>query len=47
MGVKSRRLACPGLSAIEEHLLTKAQTGPKHLEAISRTPCKHLKQEEQ
>ena len=29
MGAKSHHFACPGLSAGEEHLLTKARTGPK------------------
>ena len=43
MGVKSHHLACPGLSAREEHLLTKAWTRPKRREARSRTPRKHLK----
>ena len=40
-------LACPGLSASEEHLLMKARTGPKRREARSRTPQKHLNEQEE
>ena len=37
--------ACPGLSTSEQHLRTKAQTGPKCREARSRSPRKHLREQ--
>ena len=38
-------LACPGLSAREQNLWTKALTGPKRQEARRRSPRKHLKEQ--
>ena len=45
MGAKLHHPACPELSASEQHLQTKDQTGPKRREARSRSPWKHLREQ--